>query len=71
MFRADRFPDGAVLSTGTCLVPEAPFTLSVGDIVDVSVSGVGTLSNGVVCGLAALEEAASPELRAALSPEGS
>src|SRR5258708_14930072 len=26
-FRADVHPDGAILATGTCLVPESPFTL--------------------------------------------
>jgi 2-dehydro-3-deoxy-D-arabinonate dehydratase len=67
LFRADRHPDGAVLSTGTCLVPEAPFSLEPGDVVKVSVAGVGTLSNPVVRGLSALQEAASYELRAALA----
>jgi 2-dehydro-3-deoxy-D-arabinonate dehydratase len=66
LFRADRHPDGAVLSTGTCLVPEAPFSLEAGDVVRVSVEGIGTLSNPVVRGLAAMEAGASPELRAAL-----
>lgn len=60
LYRADRHPDGAVLSTGTCLVPEAPFSLEPGDVVHVSVSGVGVLSNRVVRGLSAME-AGSPD----------
>jgi 2-dehydro-3-deoxy-D-arabinonate dehydratase len=71
LYRADRHPHGAVLSTGTCLVPEAPFSLAPGDLVKVSVAGVGTLANPVVRGLAALEEAAGPELRAALGTASS
>lgn len=63
LFRADRHPGGAVLSTGTCLVPEAPFSLAPGDVVSVAVDGVGTLRNPVVRGLPAAEAAASPELR--------
>jgi 2-dehydro-3-deoxy-D-arabinonate dehydratase len=66
LFRADRHPDGAVLSTGTCLVPQAPFSLEQGDTVHVRVEGVGTLTNPVVRGLPALEDGASPELSAAL-----
>lgn len=54
LFRADTFPDGAVLSTGTCLVPEAPFSLAPGDLVRVGIEGIGQLSNPVVRGLAAL-----------------
>jgi 2-dehydro-3-deoxy-D-arabinonate dehydratase len=70
LFRADRFPEGAVLSTGTCLVPEAPFGLAAGDVVSVSVAGVGTLRNRVVRGVAAVEAAAPPELRATLGLKG-
>lgn len=50
--RADVFPDGAVLSTGTCLVPETPFTLEQGDVVRIRIGGVGTLTNPVVRGVA-------------------
>lgn len=53
LYRADRFPYGAVLSTGTCLVPETPFSLEVGDEVEVSIEALGRLSNRVVRGLAA------------------
>ncbi|MDA8296190.1 MAG: fumarylacetoacetate hydrolase family protein [Actinomycetota bacterium] len=53
LFRADRFPSGAVLSTGTCLVPETPFTLEAGDEVEVTIEALGTLTNRVVRGLSA------------------
>jgi 2-dehydro-3-deoxy-D-arabinonate dehydratase len=51
---ADVFPDGVVISTGTCLVPEMPFTLSAGDTVDISIEQVGRLRTPVVEGLAAI-----------------
>lgn len=54
LFRADSFPDGAVLATGTCLVPDLPFTLQHGDTVTISISEVGTLTTGVVRGLSAM-----------------
>jgi 2-dehydro-3-deoxy-D-arabinonate dehydratase len=41
-------PDGAVLSTGTGIVPGLDFTLAVGDTVTVTVDGIGTLSNPVL-----------------------
>jgi fumarylacetoacetate (FAA) hydrolase family protein len=46
-FRGDDYPDGVVLSTGTCLVPEAPFSLANGDTVTISVQHVGTLTTPV------------------------
>jgi 2-dehydro-3-deoxy-D-arabinonate dehydratase len=52
LFRAEEFPEGAVLSTGTSLVPDLPFTLQAGDTVTITVEGVGTLSNPVVRGKA-------------------
>lgn len=66
LFRADVHPDGVVLSTGTCVVPEAPFGLRQGDVVRVVVGGVGTLTNPVVRGLEAVRAAASPELAQAI-----
>lgn len=48
LFRADVFPRGAVLLTGTCAVPGMDFTLCDGDTVDIGVGSVGTLSNVVV-----------------------
>jgi 2-dehydro-3-deoxy-D-arabinonate dehydratase len=56
---ADVHPEGAVLSTGTCLVPPLPFTLEQGHLVRITVGEVGTLENPVVRGLAAVRAAAS------------
>jgi 2-dehydro-3-deoxy-D-arabinonate dehydratase len=50
LFRADEFPQGAVLATGTSLVPDLPFTLSDGDEVSIELVGLGTLTNPVVEG---------------------
>ena len=47
LYRNYAFPDGAVLSTGTGLVPDMAFTLAPGDVVDVTIDGIGTLSNEV------------------------
>ena len=44
---AQEFPAGAVLSTGTGIVPDLEFTLLDGDVVEVTVEEVGTLSNPV------------------------
>ncbi len=61
LMRADIFPGGAVLSTGTCLVPPAPFSLQHGDVVSISIEGLGTLTTPVVRGLDALLAAAQLE----------
>lgn len=50
LLRADIFPDGAVLSTGTSLVPELPFSLADGDVVSIDIDNVGRLVNPVVRG---------------------
>jgi 2-dehydro-3-deoxy-D-arabinonate dehydratase len=50
LFRAEEFPEGAVLSTGTSLVPDLPFTLLPGDVVAITIDTIGTLSNPVVQG---------------------
>lgn len=50
LFRADVFPDGVVLSTGTALVPDLPFTLADGDRLAITVGEVGTLTSTVVSG---------------------
>ena len=55
LYREDDFPDGAILCTGTALVPEHPFTLEAGDVVHISIDGLGSLSNTVVRGKAALK----------------
>jgi 2-dehydro-3-deoxy-D-arabinonate dehydratase len=52
--RAEAFPDGVVLSTGTSLVPPLPFTLHPGDVVDIGIAGVGRLRTPVVEGVAAM-----------------
>lgn len=50
LFRADVFPAGAVLSTGTSLVPELPFSLADGDVVAIDIDGIGSLETPVVRG---------------------
>jgi 2-dehydro-3-deoxy-D-arabinonate dehydratase len=61
LVHSDIYPEGAVLSTGTCLVPPMPFTLREGHTVRISVDQVGTLANPVVRGLAAMTEALTLE----------
>jgi 2-dehydro-3-deoxy-D-arabinonate dehydratase len=46
--RALSFPVGAILLTGTGIVPDPPFTLLPGDEVRIRIEGLGTLSNPVV-----------------------
>jgi 2-dehydro-3-deoxy-D-arabinonate dehydratase len=53
LFREDTFPEGVILSTGTALVPETPFTLEAGDVVEIDIDGLGTLRNPVVRGKSA------------------
>lgn len=48
LFRCQSFPDGVILSTGTGIVPPMDIALAEGDIVEISVAGIGTLSNPVV-----------------------
>ncbi len=50
LFDGTDFPDGAVLATGTGIVPELSFTLHAGDRIDIDIDGVATLSNTVVRG---------------------
>ena len=47
LFLASSFPHGAVLSTGTGLVPELSFSLVPGDEVEIGIARVGTLTNVV------------------------
>jgi 2-dehydro-3-deoxy-D-arabinonate dehydratase len=54
LFREDEFPAGVVLSTGTSLVPDLPFTLRAGDEIRISITEIGELVNHVVRGKAAL-----------------
>ena len=44
---AQDFPAGVVLSTGTGIVPDLDFTLLDGDVVEVTIEEVGTLTNPV------------------------
>jgi 2-dehydro-3-deoxy-D-arabinonate dehydratase len=47
LFQHADFPQGAVLSTGTGLVPELDFTLEPGDEVRIEIEGIGSLANTV------------------------
>ncbi|MBM3442734.1 MAG: 2-hydroxyhepta-2,4-diene-1,7-dioate isomerase [Bacteroidetes bacterium] len=47
LFRALSFSAGCYLMTGTGIVPPDDFTLQVGDRVDISIKGIGTLVNYV------------------------
>ena len=47
VFRCQDFPHGLILSTGTGIVPPMDIALATGDIVEINVAGVGTLSNTV------------------------
>lgn len=48
--RDNSFPKGAILLTGTGIVPEDDFTLQPDDVVEITIDGIGTLSNPVVQG---------------------
>jgi 2-dehydro-3-deoxy-D-arabinonate dehydratase len=48
LFRCQSFPSGAVLLTGTGIVPPNDFSLLDGDRVRIAISGIGTLENPVV-----------------------
>ncbi len=48
LFRCQVFPHGAVLLTGTGVVPPDQFTLNSGDHVRIEVSGIGVLENNVM-----------------------
>ncbi len=54
LFVANEFPDGVMLMTGTGIIPDSPFTLQAGDVVTISIEGLGRLTNPVeVVGAAA------------------
>ncbi|MFP6766787.1 MAG: fumarylacetoacetate hydrolase family protein [Planctomycetaceae bacterium] len=46
--RENVFPSGVILMTGTGVVPPDEFTLENGDVVSISITGIGTLTNPVV-----------------------
>jgi 2-dehydro-3-deoxy-D-arabinonate dehydratase len=48
--RDNSFPHGAFLLTGTGIVPDSSFTLHPGDVIGISIDGIGTLVNTVVRG---------------------
>ena len=45
LFREMSFPTGVFLMTGTGLVPPNDFTLAIGDVVEITIDGIGTLRN--------------------------
>jgi 2-dehydro-3-deoxy-D-arabinonate dehydratase len=47
LFRDNSFPHGALLMTGTGIVPGDDFTLASGDVIRISIDAIGTLENTV------------------------
>ncbi len=47
LFRSQRFPYGAVMLTGTGVVPPDTFTLQEHDVIEIRISGIGSLTNAV------------------------
>lgn len=47
LYRELSFATGAYLMTGTCVVPDAGFTLIPGDVIRISIEGIGELVNTV------------------------
>jgi 2-dehydro-3-deoxy-D-arabinonate dehydratase len=47
LFKELSFPDGCFLMTGTGIIPPDHFTLADGDVVNISIDGIGMLSNTV------------------------
>jgi len=45
--RCNRFPSGVYLMTGTGIVPPDTFTLAPGDEIEITIDGIGTLTNPV------------------------
>ncbi len=45
--RSNSYPQGVVLLTGTGIVPPGDFTLAAGDVVRITIEGIGTLVNTV------------------------
>jgi 2-dehydro-3-deoxy-D-arabinonate dehydratase len=46
--RDNSFPAGVVLLTGTGVVPASDFTLQSGDVVEITIDGIGTLTNPIM-----------------------
>ncbi|MEM9281601.1 MAG: fumarylacetoacetate hydrolase family protein [Verrucomicrobiota bacterium] len=47
LFRSNEFAFGAFLMTGTGIVPDSDFTLLAGDVISITIEGIGTLTNAV------------------------
>ena len=47
LYRELDFPNGAMLMTGTGVVPGTDFTLTSGDVVKIEIEGLGVLENTV------------------------
>lgn len=45
LFIDHTFPKGVYLMTGTCMVPDANFTLNLDDLITIKIDGIGTLRN--------------------------
>jgi 2-dehydro-3-deoxy-D-arabinonate dehydratase len=48
LFRSQTFPNGAILLTGTGIIPPDAFTLQENDLVEIEITGIGVLRNSVV-----------------------
>jgi 2-dehydro-3-deoxy-D-arabinonate dehydratase len=48
LFRDNEFPNGVFLMTGTGIVPDDDFTLIEGDEIEITIDGIGTLTNHVL-----------------------
>lgn len=48
LYLENDFPQGALLMTGTGIVPDHPFTLIAGDVVKITIDQIGTLTNPVI-----------------------
>ena len=48
VFQECSFPHGCMIMTGTGIVPPSDFTLQIGDVVRISIDGIGTLTNIVI-----------------------
>lgn len=60
--RANFFPDGAALATGTGIVPDLDFSLRPGDSVEIEIEEVGRLVNRVEIGKEAFEWLNEPQV---------
>ena len=47
LYRETSFPSGCILLTGTGIIPPDEFTLATGDLVEITIEPIGTLSNVV------------------------